>query len=67
MKEDKERLNFLIPQLMVEFKKTIIEDEMKQTAEMLHQNGTDTEKTIETMKRYKELNEILKRLKNWYK
>lgn len=67
MKEDKERLNFLIPQLMVEFKKTIIEDEMKQTAEMLHQNGTDAEKTIEAMKRYKELNEILKKLKNWYK
>lgn len=69
MKEDKERLNILIPQLMVEFKKTIIDDEMKQTAEMLNQNDVvmSTEKTIEIMKRYKELTEISKRLNNWGK
>lgn len=69
MKEDKERLNILIPQLMVEFKKTIIDDEMKQTAEMLNQNDVvmSTEKTIEIMKRYKELTDISKRLNNWGK
>lgn len=69
MKEDKKRLNVLIPQLMVEFKKTIIDDEMKQTAEMLNQNDVvmSTEKTIEIMKRYKELTEISKRLNDWCK
>lgn len=66
MKDDKGRLNVLIPQLMVEFKKTIIDDEMKQTAEMLNQNDVvmSTEKTIEIMKRYKELTEISKMLNN---
>lgn len=69
MKEDKERLNILIPQLMVEFKKTIIDDEMRQTAEMLNRNDVvmSTEKTIEIMKRYKELTEISKRLNDWGK
>lgn len=69
MKEDKGRLNILIPQLMAELKKTIIDDEMKQTAEMLNQNDviTSTEKTIEIMKRYKELTEISKRLNDWGK
>ena len=69
MKNDKERLNILIPQLMVQFKKTIIDDEMKQTAEMLNQNDVvmSTEKTIEIMKRYKELTEISKRLNDWGK
>lgn len=67
MKEGKERLNILIPQLMVEFKKTIIDDEMKQTAEMLNQNDviTSTEKTIEIMKRYKELAEISRKLNDY--
>ena len=67
MKEDKERLNVLIPQLMVWFKRTVIEYEMKRTAEMLHRIDValSAEKTLEVMKRYKELTEISKRLNNW--
>ena len=54
---------------MVQFMKTIMDDEMKQTAEMLNQNDVvmSTEKTIEIMKRYKELTEISKRLNDWGK
>ena len=64
----KERLNVLIPHLLIDFKRSVVESEMSETAALLQSSEVafSLEKTIEIMNKYKELGEILRKLNNWF-
>jgi DNA primase len=61
---DEERLSELVPHQMIDFKLAILEEEMKQTLQQLHQPevAADTDRCLEIMSHYKELSELLKEL-----
>ncbi|MBQ8520310.1 MAG: toprim domain-containing protein, partial [Bacteroides sp.] len=62
--KDDERLHELVPQLLINFKLAILEDEMKQTMQQLSLPEVvgDMKKCLEIMAHYKELTETLKEL-----
>ena len=64
MRQDESRLNVLIPRLMIDFKRSVVENEMKQVVELLQNPNiiSSTEKTMDAMTKYKELSEISRRL-----
>ena len=60
--KDEERLNELIPHLLIDFKLAILEEDMKQTVQMLTQPDVmqDTTRCTEVMTHYKDLTELMK-------
>jgi DNA primase len=61
---DEERLADLVPHQMIDFKLSILEEEMKQTLQQLRQPevAADTNRCLGIMSHYKELSELLKEL-----
>lgn len=61
IRRDDERLHELVPHLLLEYKLSILKGEMKEVMQELQSPEVmkDTERTMEVMKRYKELQEIL--------
>ena len=61
IRRDDERLHELVPHLLLEYKLSILKSEMKEVMQELQSPEVmqDTERTMEVMKRYKELQEIL--------
>lgn len=64
----KERMDVLIPHLLIDFKRSVVESEMSETVALLQSSevASSLEKTIEVMNRYKELGEISRKLNNWF-
>ncbi len=62
--KDEERLHELIPHLLIDFKLSILEEDMKQTSQQLNRPEVlgDMEKCKEVMKHYKELSDLLKEM-----
>ena len=62
--KDDERLHELIPHLLIDFKLSILEEEMKQTIQRLNQPEVagDMTKALEVMTHYKHLTEIMKEM-----
>ena len=64
MTKDEDRLHELIPHLLIDFKLSILEEDMKQTIQQLHQPevAKDALRAMSVMKHYKELTETLKEM-----
>ena len=64
----KERMDVLIPHLLIDFKRSVVESEMSETVALLQSSevASSLEKTIEVMNKYKELCEISRKLNNWF-
>ena len=62
--KDEERLHDLIPHLMIDFKLSILEEDMKQTIQQLSNPDVakNAQKSMEVMKHYKELTDTLKEM-----
>ena len=60
--KDEERLNELIPHLLIDFKLAILEEDMKQTVQILTQPEVmqDAERCTEVMTHYKDLSDLMK-------
>ena len=62
--KDEERLHELIPHLLIDFKLSILEEDMKQTIQQLSNPDVakNAQKSMEVMKHYKELTDTLKEM-----
>ncbi len=62
--KDEERLHELVPQLLINFKLSVLEEEMKQTMQQLNlpEVAGNIEKCLKVMEHYKELTEMQKQL-----
>jgi DNA primase len=62
--KDEERLHDLIPHLLIDFKLSILEEDMKQTIQQLSNPDVakNAQKSMEVMKHYKELTDTLKEM-----
>ena len=62
--KDEERLHELIPHLLIDFKLSILEEDMKQTIQQLNNPDVakNAQKAMEVMKHYKELTDTLKEM-----
>ena len=62
--KDEERLHELIPHLLIDFKLSILEEDMKQTIQQLSNPDVakNAQKAMEVMKHYKELTDTLKEM-----
>ena len=61
IRKDEDRLHDIVPHLLMEYKLSILKDEMKEVMQQLQSPEVmqDTERTMGVMKRYKQLQEIL--------
>ena len=57
---DDERLHELVPRLLLDFKMSIVEEEMKHTLQALNNPSiaNDTQRCMEIMQRYKDLHQM---------
>ena len=62
--KDEERLHELVPHLLIDFKLSILEEDMKQTIQQLNlpEVAKDPQRAMEVMKHYKKLTETLKEM-----
>jgi DNA primase len=62
--KDTERLHELIPHLLIDFKLAVLEEEMKQTIQLLNspEISKDAQRALEIMTRYKKLTDTLKEM-----
>ena len=62
--KDEERLHELVPRLLIDFKLSILEEDMKQTIQQLNlpEVAKDPQRAMEVMKHYKRLTETLKEM-----
>ena len=62
--KDEERLHELVPHLLIDFKLSILEEDMKQTIQQLNlpEVAKDPQRAMEVMKHYKKLTETLREM-----